>query len=303
MLDAAWISATSWWTLRQIAAGGLALGRLGAAAPVASKLLLCPTVPDLVERCPGRRLGLLLLGVTAAVLAGCSSTRTPSPTSLALLPPPVVTPGPDYRLQLGDTIKVQFLFQPENDIDLVVRPDGRISLGPTGHIDAVGKTERELEQIITERASEHLREPKVTVTVTKIGPQNIYVAGEVLRPGVVTLVPGMTPLQAVMEQGGFVPTAKRDSVVLILPTADGKFAASRINLEQVLTDVVPERVRLRPNAVIFVPKTWVAHADDVVDLYVRGLIPALPRVGVGYSLNNSGGSGGSNSTPSSTSGP
>ena len=223
---------------------------------------------------------LLLLGVAAAVLAGCSSNRTPSRTSLALLPPPVVTPGPDYRLQLGDSIKVQFLYQPENDMDLVVRPDGRISLSPAGEVDAVGKTERELEQIITERASEHLREPKVTVTVTKVGPQNIYVAGEVLHPGVVTLVPGMTPLQAVMEQGGFVPTAKRDSVVLILPTADGKFAASRINLEQVLTDGVPERVRLRPNAVIFVPKTWVAHADDVVDLYVRGLIPALPRVGV-----------------------
>ena len=62
---------------------------------------------------------------------------------------------------------------------------------------------------------------------------------------------------------------------------------------------MPERVRLSPNAVVFVPKTWVANADDVVDLWVRGLIPALPRVGVGYSLNNAG----SSSTPSSTSGP
>jgi hypothetical protein len=44
----------------------------------------------------------------------------------------------------------------------------------------------------------------------------------------------------------------------------------------------------------------VANANDVVDLYVRGLIPALPRVGVGYSLNNSGGGssgGGSSSGP------
>jgi len=92
----------------------------------------------------------------------------------------------------------------------------------------------------------------------------------------------------VMEQGGFRPTAKRDSVVVIVPTADGKFSASRVNLEQVLTDGVPERVRLRPNTVVFVPKTWVANANDVVDLYVRGLIPALPKVGVGYSLNNNG---------------
>jgi protein involved in polysaccharide export with SLBB domain len=233
---------------------------------------------------------VLIMAAVAALLGGCGPSRSPQEMAMptALLPPPAPTPGPDYRVQLGDTLKVAFLFQPENDIDLVVRPDGRISLAAAGEIEAVGKTEAELEEIITARASEHMREPKVTVTVTKIGTQNIYVGGEVLRPGVVTLVPGMTPLQAVMEQGGFRPTAKRDSVVLILPTADGKFSASRINLEQVLTEGVAERVRLRPNAVVFVPKTWVANANDVVDLYVRGLIPALPRVGVGYSLNNTG---------------
>jgi len=232
----------------------------------------------------------LVVIAVAAVLGGCGPSRSSQQLAMpaALMPPPALTPGPDYHVQLGDTLKVAFLFQPENDIDLVVRPDGRISLAAAGQIDAVGKTEGELEEIIRERASEHMRDPKVTVTVTKIGTQNIYVGGEVLRPGVVSLVPGMTPLQAVMEQGGFKPTAKRDSVVLILPTVDGKFSASRINLEQVLTDGVAERVRLRPNAVVFVPKTWVANANDVVDLYVRGLIPALPRVGVGYSLNNTG---------------
>jgi protein involved in polysaccharide export with SLBB domain len=234
------------------------------------------------------RLSVLAVGMLA-LLGGCGGSRSPQVPSMALLPPPAPTPGPDYHIQLGDTLKVAFLFQPENDIDLVVRPDGRISLAAAGELEAVGKTEQELEEIIKERASAHLRDPVVTVTVTKVGTQNIYVGGEVLRPGVVALVPGMTPLQAVMEQGGFRPTAKRDSVVLIVPTADGKFAASRINLEQVLTDGVPERVRLRPNAVVFVPKTWVANAGDVVDLYVRGLIPALPRVGVGYSLNNNNG--------------
>jgi len=230
---------------------------------------------------------VLAIGMLA-LLGGCGGSKAPQIPSVALLPPPPPTPGPDYHIQLGDTLKVSFLFQPENDIDLVVRPDGRISLAAAGEIEAVGKTEQELEEVIKERASSHLRDPVVTVTVTRVGTQNIYVGGEVLRPAVVSLVPGMTPLQAVMEQGGFRPTAKRDSVVVIVPTADGKFSASRVNLEQVLTDGVPERVRLRPNTVVFVPKTWVANANDVVDLYVRGLIPALPRVGVGYSLNNTG---------------
>src|SRR5262249_10333676 len=147
--------------------------------------------------------------------------------------------------------------------------------------------------------AEDMRDAKGSGRVSKIGTQNMYVGGEVIHPGVVSLVPCMTPVQAVMEQGGFLPTAKRDSVVLILPTADGKFAASRINLEQVLTECVAERVRLRPNALIFVPKTWIANADDVVDLYVQGLIPSLPSIVVGYLLDNRG----SGATPSSTNGP
>src|SRR5262245_28910388 len=42
-------------------------------------------------------------------------------------------------------------------------------------------------------------------------------------------------------------------------------------------------------------------ATGLVDLYVCGLIPTLPRVGVGCSLNNTG--GGSAATPTSTNGP
>ena len=59
-----------------------------------------------------------------------------------------------------------------------------------------------------------------------------------------------------------------------------------MNLQQVVEDGVPERVRLRANEVVFVPKSWIGNMNEVVDLYVRGLIPALPRVGVGYSLSN-----------------
>jgi len=49
---------------------------------------------------------------------------------------------------------------------------------------------------------------------------------------------------------------------------------------------VPERIRLHPNDVVYVPQTWIANMNDVVDQWVRGLIPSLPRVGAGYSLSN-----------------
>jgi polysaccharide biosynthesis/export protein len=228
------------------------------------------------------------VSVALGLVAGCGPRHAPSdvPEAVALSPVSPGTPGPEYRIAIGDELHIRFLYQPDNNEQLPVRPDGRISLGVTGEMDVVGLTPTELEQLIVERSSSKLRNPEVTVVVTKVGDKFVYVGGEVLKPGVVTLQPGMTPLQAVMQTGGFRGTAKRDSVVLITPSPDGKFQASRINLQQVVEDGVPERVRLRANEVVFVPKSWIGNMNEVVDLYVRGLIPALPRVGVGYSLNN-----------------
>lgn len=234
------------------------------------------------------------VGLTAVLLAagglGCAARQPPvDPTvyAAALVPPEPQTAGPDYRIGIGDELHIRFVYQPDQNEELPVRPDGRISLASTGQLDAVGLTPSELERLIEDRSSSRLRDPEVTVVVTKIGPQTVYVGGEVARPGIVALQPGMTPLQAVMQTGGFRDTAKRDSVVLITPAGDGTFAASRVNMEQVLEDGVPERVRLRPNEIVFVPKSWIGDMNEVVNLYVRGLIPVLPRVGVGYSLNNS----------------
>ena len=234
-------------------------------------------------------------GVGAALalglVAGCGPKQAPGPAgdvpqAAALAPPLPGTPGPEYRIAIGDELHIRFLYQPDNNEQLPVRPDGRISLGVTGEMEVVGLTPVELEKLVVEKASTRLRDPEVTVVVTKVGDKYIYVGGEVMRPGAVILQPGMTPLQAVMQQGGFRPTAKKDSVVLITPSADGKFQASRVNLEQVVEDGVAERVRLRPNEVVFIPKSWIGNMNEVVDLYVRGLIPALPHVGVGYSLSN-----------------
>jgi protein involved in polysaccharide export with SLBB domain len=227
------------------------------------------------------------LSLVLGLLAGCGARRAPATDlqAAALTPPAPGIPGPEYHIAIGDELHIRFLYQPDNNEQLPVRPDGRISLGVTGEMEVVGLTPTELERLIVEKASTRLRDPEVTVVVTKVGDKYVYVGGEVLRPGVVTLQPGMTPLQAVMQTGGFRPTAKRDSVVLITPSPDGKFQASRMNLQQVVEDGVPERVRLRANEVVFVPKSWIGNMNEVVDLYVRGLIPALPRVGVGYSLS------------------
>jgi protein involved in polysaccharide export with SLBB domain len=243
------------------------------------------------------RTGVIAGMALAALLAVACGPPTPghlagqmaeqaAPMPAVLMPPAPPTVGPAYRIQMGDELHVRFMYQPEMNEQLPVRPDGRITLGATGELDAVGLTPTELEETIVKRSRHRLRDPLVTVIVTKMGEQRVYIGGEVSKPGYVTLRPDMTLLQAVLQVGDFRKTAKLDSVLLLSPAADGKVNAARVDMASVVEHGVAERVYLKPNDVVYVPPTWIADMDVVIDQWVRGLIPALPRVGVGYSLSN-----------------
>ena len=245
------------------------------------------TFPYLLAAIPAAALAALTAAGCGGPHAGAASAQAPAAAAAALLPPAPPTAAPEYHINQGDELHVRFLYQPDMSEQVPVRPDGRISLASTGEISVIGLTPRDLERLIEERSATHLRNPEVTVIVTKLGEQRVYVGGEVGKPGYVTLRPDMTVLQAVLQAGGFRKTAKLDSVLLMTPGAGGRFAASRVDMEQVVQEGVPERVRLHPNDVIYAPPTWVADMNEVVDQWVRGLIPALPRVGVGYSLSGS----------------
>src|SRR5438876_2986786 len=138
----------------------------------------------------------LLLAVAACGLA-CGHRRSAASPAAALLPPPAREPGPASRIQLGDEVGVKFPYQPDMNEHVPVRPDGRISLPATGEIAVVGMTPPDLERLVVERSSAHLRDPEVSVIVTKLGGQRVYIGGEVAKPGYVVLAPGITPRRAV----------------------------------------------------------------------------------------------------------
>src|SRR5262245_11823072 len=120
---------------------------------------------------------VVLAAVLAVAALGCGRRApTPPPTApLALQPAGAPEPGPAYRIQLGDELHVRFLYQPDMSEQVPVRPDGRISLASTGEIDVVGLTPTDIEREVVERSSSHLRNPEVSVIVTKLGEQHVYV--------------------------------------------------------------------------------------------------------------------------------
>src|SRR5262245_22929953 len=120
------------------------------------------------------RMVLLALLALAGCGGGKSGPRPEAPVAV-LMPAPPPEPGPDYRINADDELHVRFLYHPDMTEQLPVRPDGRISLGATGELVAVGLTPAELERLIVERSAERLRNPVVTVIVTKLSEQRVYV--------------------------------------------------------------------------------------------------------------------------------
>lgn len=77
---------------------------------------------------------------------------------------PGVTPGP-YRLQVKDSLDIEFTFHPEMNRTVRVRPDGKISIPRKTDLSAVGKTADELKQTLQKTYADLLRDPDITVTV------------------------------------------------------------------------------------------------------------------------------------------
>jgi len=182
-------------------------------------------------------------------------------------------PPAGYRLQPGDSLNIRFPYQGELSQKVTVRPDGKITLEAAGEVEAAGLTTAELERVLEERSARVARDPKVFVNLDEFAEQRVYVGGEVNQPGFVRLREEMTPLQAILERGGFKDTANPENVLRLVRKADGTFASERIDLKVVIEEGSPERARLNPDDIVFVPKSGIAKANLAIQQYIRNMLP------------------------------
>jgi len=210
-------------------------------------------------------------------LAGCGAPIMVSPVTVEDLPrlqdagnfPELV-----YRVEAGDTIFIRYPFHPEMDQEAIVEPDGKIMATRIGHLAVAGFTTHELERMLKERTSDRLRDPEVVVTIRKFSETTVFVGGEVGKPGAVAYRKGMTPLQAVIADGGFLTTSRLDSVILVRGAdSETRFIARKLDLEQAIVDGTREPLFLAPHDIVFVPRTAIANANVWVKQHIIDLLP------------------------------
>jgi protein involved in polysaccharide export with SLBB domain len=185
-----------------------------------------------------------------------------------------------YRLQPGDILRIEFLYHPELDIKVVIRPDGYMALPAAGEIHAAGLRTTELEQVIKERTSDRLRDPEISVIVAQLAEQKVYVGGEVRLPGFVAYQPGMSPLQAIMDRGGFTDTARLDSVLRLSGT-ENDYQGTRLDFTKSLSEGTREDMHLTAGDILYVPRTTIGDLNAFVKYYIKNMLPTTTHVGAG----------------------
>lgn len=186
-------------------------------------------------------LRLIAAAALSMIVVACSSTsQRAAPTTFA--PKTIVNPAEGYRLEAGNTVRVQVFSQDNLSGDVTVDPTGTLALPLIGSIRAAGLTAAELARRIEKILIDNnlLQTPSVSVEVRTFRP--FYVLGEVRQPGEFPYTTGLTVLSAVARAGGYDYRALENDVILVR-VIDGKQQEFRADE---LTPILPgDIVRVR----------------------------------------------------------
>lgn len=128
--------------------------------------------------------------------------------------------GEAYRIQPGDVLAISVWREEDLTTEVVVRPDGRISIPLAGDIPARDRSLEELRDEITERLSGYIPDLVVTVSARQLLGHKIYVIGKVARPGEFVLNGRVDVMQALSMAGGATRFAGLENIK-ILRRVDG----------------------------------------------------------------------------------
>ena len=123
-------------------------------------------------------------------------------------------PPPQYIVGQGDLLRVSVWKEAEISQNVVVRPDGIISLPLIPELRVAGLTPQQVQQLVVDKLKNVLTNPQVTVTVLEVHSKMVYITGEVGKPGAYEEIAPMNVLQLIARAGGLSEFAKRKNIYI-----------------------------------------------------------------------------------------
>jgi polysaccharide export outer membrane protein len=186
-----------------------------------------------------------LVIVAASALCMSAYAAGPAPVAASALS--------DYMVNAGDALEISVWKEPDLTKTVAVRPDGKFSFPLAGEVLAAGRSIAQIQGEINTRLQKFIPEPVVTVALTEMEGNRIYVIGQVAKAGAVQMNPHLNVLQALSVAGGMTPFASVNDIIVlrgagaaqrVLPFHYGEVSKGR-NLNQ--------NVQLEAGDVVIVP--------------------------------------------------
>ncbi len=195
----------------------------------------------------------LLLLLSMVVFTGCGSvaiTDMPEPASGRALN--------EYKIGVGDQLRINVWKNEELSSEVPVRPDGKISLPLVGDINAQGLSALQLSANITTSLKAFIRSPQVNIIVLDAGSVDyllrVRVTGAVSTPRSIPHRDGMTVLDLVLEAGGPTEFASANRAKLFRKV-NGEVKTYPIRLNDILKKGrLQTNYTLAPSDIVIVPE-------------------------------------------------
>lgn len=216
---------------------------------------------------------LLVIAVLASSAMGFAA---PAPVS----PPPVPSqPDEHYKLSKYDVLNIVVVGFPAVESvtraddsgrgassgsvsgnvipsGVVIGPDGYVNLPFVGSVKLAGLTIPEATVLLTEKLSEYVKIPSLSVMVTAYGPRKVYVMGEVAKQGIYTLGSEYMNVFAALSSAGGITSKGRPKHIAIVRMVNGKVEMQEVDFDRFVKKQDPTQNKLLQDGdMVYVPKS------------------------------------------------
>jgi polysaccharide biosynthesis/export protein len=175
-----------------------------------------------------------------------TSASDPAASAGATLPAGYVI-GPD------DVLSIVFWRDKDMSAEVVVRPDGKISVPLLNEVQAAGLTPEQLRTTLTQAASKFVTDPTASVVVKEIHSRKVFITGSVGKSGTYPLIGDMNVLQLIALAGGLAEYADSKNITIMRDEAGHK-QAFKFNYKDVIKQKhVEQNIALKPGDTVIVP--------------------------------------------------
>ncbi len=155
----------------------------------------------------------------------------------------------------GDVLEVRVYGETDLGGVYTVLAEGVINFPLCGKLPVAGLTVVGVSDAITRCLEQgYLRRPRVTAELKQFNSMQVFIFGEVQKPGAYAFGPGMTIIHAVGQAGGFLRSASKNNVN-ITRIIDGREVKVPLRVEDIVTGR-ERNFELQPGDIIFVPESF-----------------------------------------------